>query len=537
MQFAITVCLELFCISVSRPPPAFFVPPVSALQGVSPIHPNLHYYRPVTDKPKPQTLTTEVCIYGGTSAGVTAAVQLARLGRKVILLEPGAHLGGMTTGGLSYTDSGIKEVIGGMARDFYRQVRWTPQPHVAEQAFQERIRQAGVPVFFHRFLKTVEKAGARIVSLTTEDLLTVRARLFLDCTYEGDLMAKAGVHYRIGREPNSLFGETANGVRVTGADQFNIPVDPYVRPGDPSSGFLPGIEPALREKAGAGDDRIQAYNFRLCLTRNPQNRLPFPKPEGYDPQQYELLARYLAAGSGVLPLSLLPLGSDKVDANNKGPVSSDFVGMNYEYPDGDYATRERIFRTHVVYQQGLMWFLTNDPRAPPAIRQQMADWGLCRDEFTDTGGWPHQLYVREARRMISDYTVTEFQCRGKFVADDPIGMASYGMDSHICRRFVRQGRVYNEGEVVIPVPPFPISYRAIVPKKAECENLFVPVCLSASHIAYGAIRMEPVFMILSQSAALAADIALSKKVAVQDVSYVDLKPALEKAGQILALPK
>jgi hypothetical protein len=531
---------------------ALAAPGAAIGEEMQPIPPKLHYYEPIQGRPKARTLTVDVCVYGGTSGGVVAAVQLRRLGRKVALLEGSAHLGGMTSGGLSDTDIGNKAAIGGMSREFYRRVgkkygveeEWRFEPHVAEQVMNEMAKEAKVPVYLRQFLQSVTKTGARLTSLTTESGLTVRAKYFIDASYEGDLMARAGVRYTVGREANSVYEETLNGVQVRNLHQFSKAVDPYIKAGDPASGLLPDINPSLTESQGSGDRRIQAYNFRLCLTTDPQNRIPFPKPEGYDPQQYVLLARYLAADWEQESLQkeifskFDPIRSNKVDKNNHGAISTDFIGANYAYPEGDAAARERIFQQHVIYQMGLMWFLANDPSVPEAIRTKMSAYGLCKDEFTETGGWPHQLYVREARRMISDYVMTEYHCRGEAAAEDAVGLAAYTMDSHNCQRFVHDGRVWNEGDVQVGgSPPYPISYRAIVPKKAECENLFVPVCLSASHIAYGSIRMEPVFMILGQSTALAADLALARNAAIQDLSYPELRPRLEKAEQILAWTK
>jgi hypothetical protein len=500
-----------------------------------------HYYLP-SKRSAPRSISADVCVYGGTASGVAAAVQSARLGRSVVLLEPGRHLGGMTTGGLSFTDFGNKAAIGGMAREFYRGLgkkygvdeEWTFEPHVAEEVIGEMVREAKVPVEFGQFLKSVKREGRRITSLTTESGLTVTARMFVDATYEGDLMAKAGVKYTVGRERNSKYGETINGVQVREKHQFDRHVDPYVAAGDPSSGLLPGISPDPVEPMGAGDRRIQAYNFRLCLTTAPGNRIPFDKPKGYDPKRYELLARHLAAGWNEVFVKYDPIRGGKVDKNNHGAVSTDFIGENYAWPEGSYRTRERIFQEHVRYIQGYFWFMANDPRVPEGIRRRIAEYGLAKDEFRDTGGWPHQLYVREARRMVSDVVMTELHCRGKQTVEDPVGLGAYGMDSHNCQRVVIDGRVMNEGDVQVGgFAPYPISYRSIVPRRGECENLFVPICLSASHIAYGSIRMEPVFMILGQSAAFAADMALTRNLSVQDVPYSELRPLLEKAEQTL----
>lgn len=502
----------------------------------------LYYYRPPKEKPTPQTLKADVCIYGGTSGGIIAAVQLRRLGRSVVVLEPSGHLGGMTSGGLSWTDFGNKNAIGGMAREFYRRVgakygvaeELHFEPHVAERVFLDMVTEHQVPVYFRQFVQSIRTRGAHLVSLTTETNLTVEADVFLDATYEGDLMARAGVTYHVGREANSVYGETLNGVQVKDKHQFRFPVDPYREEGQPDSGLLPNVMAALTEPEGTGDNRIQAYNFRLCLTQNPKNRIPFALPENYDPLQYVLLARYLAKGWNEVFQKFDPIQGEKADVNNHGAVSTDFIGANHVWADADYALRERLFQEHVTYQKGLMWFLANDPAVPAGIRNRVRKWGLCRDEFQETGGWSHQLYIREARRMASELVLTEQDCLSHRVAEDSIGLGAYGMDSHNCQRFVRDGRVWNEGDVQVRVPkPYPLSYRIIVPKRKEADNLLVPVCVSASHIAYGSVRMEPVFMILGQSAAFAADLALSHRCAVQDVPYPELRRALETAGQVL----
>lgn len=510
--------------------------------GTVPIHPGLHYYEPVRGKVEAEKLDVDICVYGGTSGGISAALQAARDGRKVVLVAPEPHLGGLTTGGLTNTDIGNKGAIGGLSREFYKRVgqkygveeEWRFEPKVAEQVYQEMIAEAKVPVRYRHFLKSIRKAGARITSLTTERGLTVTAKMFIDATYEGDLLAKAGVKYHVGREANSVYHEKNNGVQMHLKHQFDHPVSPYVVEGDPKSGLLPNINPGPVEPSGTGDHRVQAYNFRMTLTTRNENRIPFPKPEGYDPRQYVLLARYLKTGWNEVFRKFDAIRGDKVDTNNHGAVSTDFIGQNYDWPDGDYRTREKIFQRHVVYQQGLQWFLANDPSVPEAIRTKMAQWGLCKDEFQDTGGWPRQLYVREARRMISDYVMTEHNCRGKIRAADPVGLGAYGMDSHNCQRVVVDGKVRNEGDVQEHgFSPYPISYKSIVPKEQECENLLVPVCLSASHIAYGSIRMEPVFMILGQSAAVAANFAIAGGSTVQDIDTSALRNRLLELGQIL----
>jgi hypothetical protein len=359
--------------------------------------------------------------------------------------------------------------------------------------------------------------------------------MFIDASYEGDLMARAGVAYHVGRESNATYGETLNGVQLgSKKHQFKVPVDPYRVPGDPNSGLLLGIHAGGPGEQGQGDHRVQAYNFRLCMTDAPENRLPFPKPAGYDPLRYELLLRYLQASEFDVLGNNQMMPNRKTDTNNNGGFSSDNIGMNYDYPDGDYATRDKIFQEHVTYHQGLMWFISNDPRVPEKVRKEMSRWGLSADEFKATGGWPHQLYVREARRMKSDYVMTQANCQAATTAPDPVGLAAYGMDSHNTQRYVKDGYASNEGDVQVHgFSPYAIGYKSIVPKASECANLLVPVCLSASHIAYGSIRMEPVFMVLGQSAATAACQAIDQQASVQQVDMPKLRERLLADGQIL----
>jgi hypothetical protein len=510
----------------------------------------------------------DVVVYGGTSGGIIAAVQAARMGKTVVLVEPGQHLGGLTSGGLGATDIGNKAAIGGLSREFYRRVArhygrddawvqqtrddyrklsrrdqaqedtmWTFEPHVAEAIYREMLREAKVPVLLGERLELgrgVVKDGNRIKAIAMESGLVILGAMFIDATYEGDLMARAGVSYHVGREANATYGETLNGVYFGDKHQFRVPVDPYVVAGDPASGLLPGIQAGDPGQAGEGDRRVQAYNFRICMTDVPANRIPWPKPEGYDPGRYELLLRYIQAGIWDALGSITPMPNRKTDTNNNGAFSTDNIGMNYDFPDGDYATRERISREHVTYQQGLMWFLANDPRVPEKVRNDVVRWGLCKDEFTATGGWPHQLYVREARRMISDYVMTQHNCQRRQVADDAVGLAAYNMDSHNCQRYVdKTGHPRNEGDVQVGVSPYPIAYRSIVPREAECANLLVPVCLAASHIAYGSIRMEPVFMVLGQSSATAACQAIDHSSAVQRIDVSALQARLKADGQVL----
>lgn len=491
-------------------------------------------------------IDADLCVYGGVSGGVTAALEGAARGLRVVLLEPSSHVGGMTAGGLGMTDVGNKHVIGGLSREFYRRVgarygvaeEWRFEPHVAEAVFEEWLEEKDVRVFKQQFLDEVIKEENRLVALRTLSGLEVRAQIFLDASYEGDLLARAGVSYFVGREDNAVYAETLNGAQIENGHQFLEPVDPYVVPGVPASGLLPGLETGEDFVPGRGDRRVQTYNFRMCLTRRDEIRLPFPKPPAYDSHWYTLLKRHLATGWNEAFEKFDEIRNQKTDTNNHGPVSTDFIGQSHLWAEGDYATRERLFQAHVTWQQGLMWCLANDPGVPAAIREPMRGWGLCADEFPDSGGWPHALYVREARRMVSDYVMTEHNCRGDVEAEDPVGMAAYGMDSHHCRRLVRNGRVMNEGDVQVGgMLPYPVSYRSLVPREAECANLLVPFGLSASHISFGSIRMEPVFMILGQSAAIAAALALKANIPVQRISYPELRAALEEAGQILQRPQ
>jgi hypothetical protein len=513
--------------------------------------------------------TYDVAIYGGTSAGVAAAVQVRHLGKTVVLIEPGRHLGGLTSGGLGATDIGNKAAIGGLSREFYRRVKthyenpaawkqqekesyrsrrqrsgedtmWTFEPHVAEGIMEEMVREAGVVVVKGERLDRrggIDKEGPRILAIRMESGRVFRARRFIDATYEGDLMALAGVSYHVGREGNATYEETLNGVQTEQAvyHQMQPGVDPYVVRGDPSSGLLPGVHAGPPGEEGAGDHRVQAYNFRMCLTDAADNRISFEKPAGYDPRAYELLLRNFEAGEDRIPWSPAPMPNRKTDTNNNFGFSTDFIGMSYDWAEADYATRQTIYRRHLQYQRGLMWTLANHPRVPDAIRNEVGLWGNSRDEFPEHDGWSHQIYVREARRMISAYVMTQHHCQGRQVAEDAIGLAAYTMDSHNTQRYVdADGMVRNEGDVEVGgFPPFPISYRSIVPRRSECDNLLVPVCLSASHIAYGSIRMEPVFMVLGQSAATAACHSIDEDAAVQQVDMERLIRRLKDDGQVL----
>lgn len=509
--------------------------------------PNLRYYKPV-GRSEARVLQSDVCIYGATSAGVAAAVAARRLGRSVVLAAFDTHIGGLTTGGLGCTDFGNKAAIGGISREFYRRLgsyyenpegeSWLFEPSAATRIFRDMLDEAGVRLITDQQLVRVHKTANRIDAIEMSDGTVCQAGAFIDCTYEGDLMAMAGVSYHYGREANSVYRETLNGIHYGHPNHnFRAWIDPYRTEGDPTSGLLPLIQDAAPGVQGDGDACIQAYNFRMCLTNVPSNRIPFPKPADYDAGRYELLRRYIAAGMWDLMHLTSPMPNGKTDTNNWGAVGTDHIGANHGWPDGGYAEREMIFQDHVGYTAGLFYFLQNDPRLPAGVLHEMSKWGLPADEFEATGGFPPQLYVREARRMIGRHVVTEHDCRRTRTADDSIGLAAYTMDSHNCRRLVIGGRVINEGNVeVAPDRPYPISVRTITPRHEECANLVVPVCLSASHIAFGSIRMEPVFMVLAQSAAHLAHLAIDAGCGVAEVPYGRLADELIAAGQILEWP-
>ena len=540
--------------------------------------------------------TCDLVIYGGTSAGVSAAVQAKRSGIKAVLIAPEGRIGGLTTGGLGRTDIGSKEAFGGIAREFYAAVAewyrnpahwtresrdefaarmkaindkrfvpdedtmWCFEPGVALKILEGWEKRDGLEIVrgerLDRSPGGVEKKDGRITSIRMESGRVFAAGMFIDATYEGDLMAAAGVSYTVGREANSVYGETINGIqRSQGSHKLKDGIDPYVTRGDKTSGLLPCVELDDNLPDGSGDGRLQAYCYRMCLTDDPENRIPFRKPEGYDERDYELFFRNCEQGDVKYHANSGPMPNRKTDTNNDGGFSTDFIGQSASWPEASYAEREEIAKRHLRYQQGLMWVLSNHSRTPEAMRREWSKWGMCKDEFPDGygGGWQRQLYVREARRMIGEYVMTEHNCRKAAVAPRPIALASYTMDSHHCRRYVGQdGFVHNEGDVqdatlyprwkdgkeqpFVGFGPYGVDYGAIVPKKDECVNLLVPVCLSASHIAYGSIRMEPMFFSLGQSAAVAAALAVEKKCAVQDVDYGELRERLVAAGQKVPEP-
>jgi len=526
----------------------------------------------------------EIVIYGGTSAGVAAAIQSARMGKTVVLLEPGNRIGGLTTGGLGQTDIGNKQAIGGISREFYQNIAkyynnpdhwqwqkkseyrdggqtqtdeeedamWTFEPSAALSVFQHMLKSEKIVVRYHQRLDRehgVEKMKNSIGSIAMESGKVYKGKIFIDATYEGDLMAASGVGYAIGREDNERYGENLNGVQandtsltLTGVVSHNgrnhnfvDGVDPYIIKGDKSSGLLPCINASGPGDPGSSDDQVQAYCFRMCLTDHLGNRIPFAKPENYNELDYELLFRNYESGYRRIPWINSQMPNRKTDTNNRDGFSTDFIGQNYRYAEASYEERETIVERHRFYQQGLMWTLANHPRIPEAIRSDVSRWGTCKDEFDREDGWQQQLYIREARRMIGDVVMTQKHCEGIEVVEDAVGLAAYGMDSHHVQRYIAaNGTVKNEGNVEAGVQgPYPISYRSIVPKKPECVNLIVPVCISASHIAFGSIRMEPVFMVLGQSAATAASLAIDEGFPVQEVNYKKLKQQLIQDRQRL----
>jgi len=519
---------------------------------------------------------SDVIIYGSTPAAITAAVQVVRMGKSAIIVCPEKHLGGMTTSGLGFTDTGNKSVIGGIAREFYHRIyeyyqqpgtwrwekkedygntgqgtpaidganrtQWIFEPHIAEKVFEDMIRENHIKVFRNEWLdreKGVKKTDGSILSITTLSGHTYAGKIFIDATYEGDLMAAAGVNYTVGREANNQYGEEWNGVE-TGVFQHrhnfdDMKISPYRVPGDPSSGILPRISAGDPGQKGEGDHKVQAYCFRLCLTQDKDNQVPITRPEGYDSAQYELLARVYKAGWRETFEKFDPIPNLKTDVNNHGPFSTDDIGMNYDYPDASYARRKEIIMEHETYEKGLLYFTATDPRVPDSIRTAMRKWGYARDEFADNGNWPYQIYIREARRMLGSFVMTENEILGKKPVSQSIGMGSYTMDSHNVQRYITpEGYVQNEGDIGVPTDkPYQIAMGAIMPKKEDCANLLVPVAVSSSHIAFGSIRMEPVFMILGQSAGTIAGLALEKKMSIYDLSYQEIKARLLKDRQIL----
>ena len=524
------------------------------------------------------THSADVIVYGGTSAAMTAAIKAKELGHSVIVVSPDKHLGGLTAGGLGWTDTGNKAVIGGLSREFYHRVwqhynqpeawsqqtresygnkgqgnpaidgaqrtMWIFEPSAAEKVFEQWIKEKEITIVRPALLdreQGVEVENKRIKSIRTLDGATFNGKMFIDATYEGDLMAAAGVSYHVGREANAQYGEQWNGVQVGilhHRHHFGVlkeGISPYVVAGDPNSGVLPNVSSDPPGEYGQADHRVQAYCFRMCLTNHPANRIPFPKPDGYDPNQYEILRRVLVAGWRELFDKYDPIPNLKTDTNNHGPFSTDYIGMNYDYPNASYERRREIIQAHRRYQQGLLYFMANDPGVPQDVREAMSKWGLSKDEFMDNDHWPHQIYVREARRMVGEFVMTEHELVKTKPVVDSVGMGSYTIDSHNVQRYITpEGFVQNEGDIGVSAKgPYPISMKSLMPKKEEIENLVVPICISSSHIAFGSIRMEPVFMILGESASTVAAIAIQNNSSVQNVTYAEVKPKLLAAGQVL----
>ena len=521
----------------------------------------------------------DIIVYGGTSAAVTAAVQSAQMGRSVIIISPDRHLGGLSSSGLGFTDTGNKEVIGGLARKFYqliydhynkpeswnwqkksdygnkgqgnpaidgdKRTMWIFEPHAAEESFEKMISGSKIKVFRDEWLdreKGVTKKDDYIYSIKTFSGKIFNGKVFIDASYEGDLMAAAGIKYIVGRESDSVYNEKWNGVQAGvyhHSHYFKDKIDPYKIPGDPKSGLLPRISPEPVAENGTGDKKIQAYCYRLCLTQNPENKVPIIKPDGYDSTQYELLARLSATRWNEFFGKYDPIPNLKTDVNNHGPMSFDNIGMNWDYPEATYEKRKEILKEHVNYQKGLLYFMCTDQRIPAEVRETMNKWGFAKDEFSDNGNWPYNIYVREARRMIGEYVMTDNDVLGKRNVPKPIGMGSYAMDSHNVQRYVTsEGFVQNEGDIgVKPDKPYQIGLGAILPLRDQCKNLIVPVCVSCSHIAFGSIRMEPVFMILGQSAGTLASLAVNKGKTIYDIPYENLRVKLLEEGQVLEFNK
>ncbi|MGA8259288.1 MAG: FAD-dependent oxidoreductase [Arenicellales bacterium] len=566
-----------------------FLTAVAATSALALVRPNAAAMAAGIDNDK----ACDVLVYGDTSGGVTAAVQAARSGKSVILIAPYMHLGGMTSSGLGMTDVGRYETVTGLAREFYHrayqyytrpgawhyeerdhfyektwnwkyfrvdgalaqkiQMQFLFEPHVAEEVFNQMAQEAGVRVVPGKrldLINGVTKQGTRIVSIRMDDGDRFAAAQYIDATYEGDLMAHAGVSYTVGREPNSKYGEQYNGIRPGRSTK----VDPYVARGMTSSGLLPRVQPDLGGKPGDGDDGVQAYNYRLCLTNIERNRVPIPKPQDYHPQQYELLGRLLQRHPDIKPeeyksvfvsfggrrghfVKMSKTPNFKTDSNNAGLFSSDMVGANQAWPDGDYVTRQRIAKKIKTYDMGLLWFAAHDSNVPKVVRETIGQWGLAKDEFQDNDHWPYRVYVREARRMVGEYVLTEHDARGLRTSDDGVALASYPIDSHAVKYYVGPGdKVWIDGGMSHRSKVFPISYRAICPKRNECTNLVVIGAVSASHSAFSSIRMEPVFMMVGQAAGAAAAIAHTRQVDMQTVPYSMLQERLTADGLLTAWP-
>ncbi|HEX5412352.1 MAG TPA: FAD-dependent oxidoreductase [Terriglobia bacterium] len=494
----------------------------------------------------------DVVVYGATASGVVAAVAAARQGARVALLEPGKHLGGMVSGGLGHTDTGTIETIGGISLEFFKRVgrqynqavAWDFEPHVAEDVFKTMARKAGVKVLHDARLRergAVQKESGRITSITTQSGGVFSGQVFIDASYEGDLMAQSGVKFTWGREGRDQYDESFAGVRdghEYAGHWFKVPVSAY----GSRHALLPNINRGARGKSGAADRKVQAYNFRLCLTKDKSNQVAMPMPDNYNPHEYELLTRLIDATVKARKsaprlaelVSTSPLPNSKTDINNNGAFSTDYIGRNWDYPNANYERRDESWREHADYTAGFFYFLGHDRRVPGELRSEMLEWGLAKDEFTDTGNWPFQLYVRESRRMLGEYVVVQRDLETEVSKPDAIGMGSYNTDSHNVQRYADEnGYAQNEGDVEVPTIPFQIPYRALLPKREECGNLLVPVCASASHIGYGALRLEPVYMIMGEAAGVASIMAVDKHQAVQAVDAGALAKELTKHGAVI----
>ncbi|MCC6354157.1 MAG: FAD-dependent oxidoreductase [Verrucomicrobiae bacterium] len=534
------------------------------------LNPGLRYYYPVPKEAAPKTHDFDIVIYGASPAAVSAACQAKKMGKSVGIFVFRRHVGGMSSAGLSDVDYGKKEAIGGMAKkvflDFFE--KQVQSPAEVETLFLTMLTDLDVPVFFEHRLQQVERQGDRITRVVFENGNAARGKVFIDATYEGDLMARAGVEHVAGRESNADFGEKLNGIQIgarSSPHNFQWKVDPYVEAGNPASGVIEGVDatPYTPEDHGKADKRYQPFCFRVFATK--RDPIPWPRPADYKVARYELLKRYVNAAPRSEWWNLIysrgPLKLNEGDCNAAGPVSLDFVGGSLRWVDASYAERERIFQDHVNYQKGYLYFLANDPSIPAEFRQRVSQFGLPKTEFPETGGWPHELYVREGRRLRGDYVLTEHDCLGKTVIEDSVGLGSFIMDSHIVRRIIYKtatdahithlrtsapdeiteaqrnwtgDMVGVEGQFDSAVPkPYRISYRCLRPKKSDCINLLVPTVISSTHVAFGSSRMEPVFMILGQSAGAAASLAIDAAIPVQDVNYPKLREVLLEEGQLL----
>ena len=510
------------------------------------------------------TDVADVCVYGGTASGVMAAVAAAREGCRVVIVEPSRWLGGMTGGGLSHIDWGRSEAVGGTARRILGNGRTDPQ---YRQAFKDLVKQYSVTVIYEHRLAAVSRQGETIRSIEldyappdrfgcpipkakTAGALTVSAGVFIDCSYEGDLMAKAGVSCTFGRESTETYGESLAGVRPNLAV---YDIDPYNKPGDPGSGLIPLLQDRRMEPLGSADQLTMGYGFRWKFSFDGKG-LPIEPPEDYDPRTFELYRRGFQSrvamdkGRRMRKLSEYEPEGGNMYQPGAGNLSrclwaATVFGCNAEYPDGDRPTRSRIWKFHQDFLRGITHFLRTDPAAPAAMKSQALTVGFQPGIFDETGGWPHQLYVREARRMKSSYVLTQKDLEGSTDPDESVGLASYGVDDWPYATFPLDGKVaLNGGEFSILYLDdahkgiYKIPYRAIVPLRKECENLLVPVCCSASHIAQTSIRMEPVWMILGESAGIAAAMALRSHTPVQQVDYGRLRSRLLEVGQVLERP-